>query len=395
MLTQYDEFPVHQYAYPFSELPSNDLNWDDGYFFGVYNAEAKLFLYTGMRVTPNANMIGAYAGVSLAGRQLTVRSSRTWRQNVDTSVGPIRYEFTKPFREIRLVCEQNASPVSFDLRWLATAPAHEEAHHYAKNGGRVTTDQTRYAQAGTAEGWIEVEGERYEVTPFEWYADRDHSWGLYEPRSPLSDPKEWLPPAESAGGQRMLRFWMPFSAREYSGFFHFHEDEHGGQVGLNDAFGTPFEGALDFGWDAEKPRLHFVKGEHELTFLPGTRVIEGGTIRLEDEHGRDWRVTLEHVCMPWTTFPIGYYQGTWNDGGNIHTYHGPDDPYVEWDEVDFSSQPAKYTLRGEKGRTFDKVYGAEYVFKCRTEGPEGTSEGLSHVEFFMHRRYSRYQPQDG
>src|SRR3954453_5442924 len=153
MLTQYDEFPVHQYAYPFSELPANDLNWDDGYFFGVYNAEAKLFLYTGMRVTPNANMIGAYAGVSLAGRQLTVRSSRTWRQHVDTSVGPIRYEFTKPFREIRLVCEPNVWPVSFEVRWLATAPAHEEAHHYAKNGGRVTTDQTRYAQAGTAEGW--------------------------------------------------------------------------------------------------------------------------------------------------------------------------------------------------------------------------------------------------
>jgi len=53
MLTPYDEFPVHQYSRPFSELPNTDVSWDDGYYFGVYAAEAKLFLFTGMRITPH------------------------------------------------------------------------------------------------------------------------------------------------------------------------------------------------------------------------------------------------------------------------------------------------------------------------------------------------------
>ena len=58
MLTPYDEFPVHQASRPFSHLPSTDHAWDDGYFFGVYSAEAKLFLFTGMRVNANADVIG-------------------------------------------------------------------------------------------------------------------------------------------------------------------------------------------------------------------------------------------------------------------------------------------------------------------------------------------------
>jgi len=390
MLTDYDEFPVHQYSRPFSELPSNELNWDDGYYFGVYNAAAKVFMYTGMRVTPNADMIGCYAGVSVAGKQTTVRASRIWRPDFSTRVGPLGYQVREAYRDIQLTLEPNESGVSFDLRWIGIAPPHEEAHHFAQNRGRVTTDQTRYSQSGTAEGWIEVDGVRYEVTPFDWYADRDHSWGLYEPRAPLSDPREWLPPPERSAEERFFRFWMPFQTPDYSGFYHFHENERGEQQRLNDVFGTPFEGAVDSGFDGE--RLAFVRGTHQLEFFPGTRVIERGEIDLVDAHGREWHQTLTTASMPWTTFPIGYYLGTWRDGGNIHTYHGGADVYVEHDVIDFSSQPADH--RTYDGRQYTGIYGAEYLVSVQTDGPFGPAEGLGHIEFFMHRKYQRYQPKD-
>jgi hypothetical protein len=345
-----------------------------------------------MRVTTNADMVGCHAGLSVGGRQTTVRASRIWRPNFATAVGPLRYEFLKAYRDIRLVLEPNESGLAFDLHWLGLAPAHLEAHHFAKSRGRTTTDQTRYSQSGTAEGWIELDGKRYEVRPHEWYADRDHSWGLYEPRSPLSDPRKWLPPREEPANKRMLRFWMPFQAKEYSGFFHFHEDEHGGQSDLNDTFGTPFEGAIDFGFDDERPRLRLVRGAHELRFQPGTRMLAGGSLELEDEHGRAWHQEFEVASPPWATFPIGYYEGTWRDGGNIHTYHGPEDPYVEWDTIDFSRQPADHQTYD--GRAYKGIYGAEYPVEVHTEGPEGSADGLGHVEFFMHRRYRRYQPEE-
>lgn len=388
MLTPYDEFPVHQYSQPFSVMPVSDFNWDDGYYFGVYSADAGIHLYSGLRVTPNADMVGAYAGVNRNGVQRTVRSSRIWRPDFDTAVGPIRYEFEEPFKTIRLVLEPNESELSFDIRWLALSPPHQEEHHVARNRGRLTTDQTRYSQTGTAEGWIEIDGERIEVRPHEWYSMRDHSWGLYEPRSPLSDPAKWLPPKEKTAGRRALRFWMPFESRELGGFYQFHEDEHGGQGGLNDVFGTPFEGLLHL-HDEEGTSIRLVSGQHDLRFKPGTRLMQGGTIDLVDEHGREWRQELEVAIPPWLTFPIGYYEGTWKDGGNIHTYHGPDNPYVEWDEFDFSDQPTSH--RDYNGREYKGIYGGEYLVRVHTDGPDGfTSDGLAQIEFFVHRTHGRY-----
>ena len=394
MLTPYDEFPVHQYARPFSEMPVSDFNWDDGYYFGIYNAEAKVFLYAGLRVTPNADTVGAYAGVSVDGKQTTFRASRTWRPDFSTTIGPLSYEFITPYREIRLRLEPNGSGISFDLRWLGLSPAHEEEHHSARRRGRITTDQTRYGQSGTAEGWIEVDGTRYEVRPHEWYADRDHSWGLYEPRAPLSNPHEWLPPQEAPdpATQRMFRFWMPFQTPSYTGFYHFHENGQGQRGHLNDVFGTPFEGLIDFGFESESEQIRFVDGTHELRFVPGSRVLSGGTVALTDHLGRPWRQEFEVASQPWATLPIGYYQGTWTDGGNIHTYHGPQQPYLEWDTLDFSSQPAPYTFAD--GRTLPRVYGAEYLVSVQTDGPLGTARGLGHLEFFMHRAYERYRPDE-
>lgn len=392
-LTPYDEFPVHQYSRPFSEMPVSDFNWDDGYYFGVYSADEGVFLYTGLRVTPNADVVGCYGGVSVGGHQTTFRASRVWRPDYDTAIGPYRIRVVEPFREIHLALEPNDSGVAFDLRWLALAPAHVEAHHFARTRGRITTDQTRYTQGGTAEGWIEVGGRRFEVRPHAWYADRDHSWGLYEPRAPLSDPKEWLPPAEERAKRRMLRFWMPFQSRDLSGFFHFHEDEHGKAADPNDPFGTPFEGAIDFGFDGDRPRLRLVEGSRELRFQPGTRVLAGGDLVFEDEHGATWKQSFESASMPWTTFPIGYYLGTWRDGGNIHTYHGNDPVHTEWDVIDFSQQPASHTTYD--GRSYSGIHGAEYPVRVTTEGPHGVSTGMGHIEFFMHRSYKRYQPDDG
>ena len=121
-------------------------------------------------------------------------------------------------------------------------------------------------------------------------------------------------------------------------------------------------------------------------------MLAGGSIELKDEHGRSWHQELKTAFPPWTTFPIGYYEGTWRDGGNIHTYHGPDDPYMEWDVIDFSRQPADHSTYD--GRKYSGIYGAEYAVRVHTDGPEGEATGLGHIEMFMHRRYQRYQPED-
>ena len=77
----------------------------------------------------------------------------------------------------------------------------------------------------------------------------------------------------------------------------------------------------------------------------------------------------------------------WRDGGNIHTYHGPDDPYMEWDEFDFSRQPAAHTLYGETAaRT---VYGVEHYGWVEITDPQGRRHrGQQHTEVFLNGRYA-------
>src|SRR5271155_831193 len=108
-LTRYDDYPVHQAPYPFSYIPATDAAWDEGYYFGVFDVELGLYLMTGMRINPNSDMLGAHAGISVRGVERTLRLSREWRKNCDTHIGPLRYEFVEPFRDIRLSLGENPS----------------------------------------------------------------------------------------------------------------------------------------------------------------------------------------------------------------------------------------------------------------------------------------------
>src|SRR4029453_3935221 len=66
-LSPYDEYPVHQSPYPISYVPATDYAWDEGYFYGVYSADAQVLMLTGMRINPNADVIGRHAGATVGG----------------------------------------------------------------------------------------------------------------------------------------------------------------------------------------------------------------------------------------------------------------------------------------------------------------------------------------
>ena len=124
----------------------------------------------------------------------------------DTAVGPLKYEVIEPYKKLRIsVAENAAQPIKFDLIWTSTMPAFFEGRDLAIHDGRTSSDVVRYHQCGTVSGWIEIDGERHEVNPDEWFGVRDHSWGIREHVG--ADPVD-LPP------QRTLA--------STSGDYHFH-----------------------------------------------------------------------------------------------------------------------------------------------------------------------------
>jgi len=294
-LSKYDDYPVHQSPYPVSYSPSTDFSFDEGYMWGAISPRLGIYLLTGFRITPNADVIGGHAGFNRRGVTRTLRFSREWRREIETAVGPFRLQFTRPMEEMHLVLGKNPSGMEWDLRWLAEAPAHLSSHHLATNRGRRTTDQSRYNQVGRVEGWAEIDGRRITLDAADWLGIRDHSWGIYEGRPPLGGHTRWLPPPEVPAARRALRFSFFFATDEFSGYFHLHEDEDGRQIVMNDAFGTPFEGVIDWGWSR---RLILASATHKLKFVAGTRSVSEGKLEVVDADGGKWHLSFEVTAPP-------------------------------------------------------------------------------------------------
>lgn len=339
MLTPYDEFPVHQSSYPFSQIPSTDYGWDDGYYFGIMNSAERMFLDVNFRVNPNTDMVGGATVFVKDDRQFVLRLNRVWRPDFDLRIGPLVLEPVEALRVWRLRLEENESGLEFDVRWEGTAPPILEAHHLVHQRGRTVTDQSRYNQPGRASGSVLFRGEAVPVTPDVWGGARDHSWGIYVQRPPFAPDARWLPPAEVPSTKRALRFWTIFSTPGGpSGFFQVNELSDGSQAGMVDVFSSPFEGRIHLTYD--DPGATLVSYEHEMAFEPGTRLFKSGTFRFVDEHGESWTVDFERAMMPWSARTLGYSPGGWRDGGNFHSFHGSEKLAIEWDEpVDISVQP--------------------------------------------------------
>jgi hypothetical protein len=397
MLTPYDEFPVHQAPHPFSHVPSTDYSWDDGYYFGVFSPANRVFLATGMRVNPNTDMIGGYALLNVAGIQTTVRFNRSWRRDFALQIGPWSVDFAEPLRKIRISLDANASGMSFDLLWEGVSPPFLEEHHASINRGRHTTDQSRYSQPGKVDGWITLDKQRWDVSGDTWSGSRDHSWGLYAGRAPLSPSPTLLPPTRIEGPQRALRLWTVFRSGDYSGFWHLHETADGVQVKMNDVFGTPFGGRLFRGWADET--IELVAGRHTIELEPGTRILKRADVVLTDTQGREWRQHLRVASPPWVPMTMGYTPGSWKDGGTFHTYHGSEELALEWDWFDFSAQPmpyAPYQVSGDGARDdfglgldyAKPTHGIEYLGDITTVAPDGTRHsGAGQIEFFVNGPY--------
>lgn len=386
-LTPLDEYPFHATPYPMSYIPNSDPAWDDGYYFLAYDLETGASVWTGMRIAPNSNIIGGYVNTNVRGVQRALRLSRIWRDDFDVAIGPLRFEFIEPLKAIRLTCAPNDSGITMDIVWRGLSPCHLAMHHRAVRAGRYSTDQSRYHQVGTATGWLEIDGTRYvmaEDAP--WGGSRDRSWGVYESRPPLAAAPSYFPPAMPPAIPRALRFSCFVECANLSAYFHFHEGPEGQRVVLNDAFGVPLEGSIDFGWEGGK--LTITDYAHALNWRPGTRSVTDGTVTLTDADGGIWTLAIDVRHPPHVLGQIGYHIGAWTDGGTIHTWHGAS-PAMEWDEFDFSQQPCQHTFPGN-GET-RTVFGVEHLAAIQLTAPDGTVHaGRAQFEVFLNGKYTPY-----
>ncbi len=180
MLSGYDDFPLHQAPIPVAETSGSDINFYDRYFFNGYDLDGSTYFALAMGLYPNRHVADAAFSIVNEGHQLSVFTSQ--RAPADrrdaTHLGPIIIEVVEPMRVLRISLDAVEHGLRAELIFTSRSAPIEEPHYWWRVGVRTIFDYTRFTQFGSWTGWIEVDGNRRDVSPAAVWGSRDRSWGI-------------------------------------------------------------------------------------------------------------------------------------------------------------------------------------------------------------------------
>ncbi len=225
MLTSFDDYPIHQASVPVAHSATGDINQYDRYFFNGYRRDAsssgrELYFGLAMGLYPNRHVADAAFCAVVDGQHHSVfRSQRAPHDRRDaTSLGPIVVEVVEPLKVLRVRVDAPDHGLRAELTFTARSDALEEPHFFQRIGARTFFDYTRMTQFGEWHGWVEVAGERHELSPADVWGSRDRSWGI----RPVGEP---APTGAPVGMPQFFWLWAPVNFPSCS--THFDVNEYG------------------------------------------------------------------------------------------------------------------------------------------------------------------------
>jgi hypothetical protein len=291
---------------------------------------------------PNLGVADAFALVRRGDEHRVVRASRELgADRLDTSVGPFRVEVVEGLRTLRCSLDAPEHGLAYDLTWHGYVPAFEEPRHTDRSvTGRAFLDACRLAQLGSWTGWLDVDGDRIEVTPDRWWGSRDRSWGI----RPVGEPEPpGITAAKAGDGFRWL--YAPFRLADHAMVIICQDRPDGSRV-LEEAVRLWPDGRVD----------HLGRPEHDLTWGPGGPGLSGMVARATLRAG-DVEIAVEPVLPVHLGVGTGY--GFDADGWKHGAYQG--DLVVQGRVWDLSTETARADMFG--------IVDAVARFSC--DGQEG------------------------
>ncbi len=267
-----DEYPIHQAARPVAWAASSDRNFYDRCYLNAHDRTGDIFLITGLGFYPNLGTKDAFVLIRRGDEQTAVHlgdaADPRGADRLAQQVGGYRIEVVEPLRRLRVVLEETEG-IALDLAWEGSFDAVQELPHMMRSGVTTTLDAQRFAQVGTWEGVISIDGSDIPVTPDRWLGTRDRSWGI----RPVGEAPPAGKPADPAF-EGMWWLYVPMRFDDYSVVVIIQETPDGFRT-LNDCTRVWRDGRVEqLGW----PRV-------EVHYEPGTRVPTGATIACTTHSG--------------------------------------------------------------------------------------------------------------
>jgi hypothetical protein len=355
-----DEYPIHQVPLPVTWAGTSDRNFYDRCYLNAHDRTGEIFLITGLGYYPNLGTKDAFVLLRRGDEQTALHlSDLADDDRLGQHVGSYRLEVVEPLRRLRVVLEETEG-IALDLTWEGSFDVVQEQPHVMRSGSRVTLDAQRFAQVGTWEGTLSIDGTDLAVTPDSWVGTRDRSWGI----RPVGEPEPQGAPADPPF-EGMWWLYVPMRFEEYAVVLILQEDPDGFRT-LNDCTRVWKDGRREqLGW----PRV-------QVTYASGTRVPTGATITCTTPDGTPLHLDVSSLLAVPLHVGGGY-------GGDSDWTHG------RWNGPAFTERVTyDMTSPDVAGRVMFGVIDHVGRAVCRESGrPDAEGWGL-----FEHGALGRHDP---
>lgn len=297
-LSPLDEYPIHQEPVPIASPATSDRNFYDRSYFNVLDRAGAFMALTGIGYYPRLGVKDAYFLVRRGDTQTAVHLSDAIDDDrLNQHVNGYRLDVVDPLQELRLTLAPTEG-IAADLTWRGLFPAALEQPHQMLTERRVTLQACRFAQVGSWQGWIEVDGERLTVEPDTSVGARDRSWGI----RPVGETEPAGRPDAAFTGMWWL--YLPLAFDDYQLFLIIQEDPDGHRS-LYDCTRRWRDGRVEQ-LDGVRATIHYT---------PGTRIPYGAHVEFMNRAGDRIRLDVESKLFAPIAFGSGYGgDSTWAHG---------------------------------------------------------------------------------
>lgn len=313
MITDFDDFMIHQAAMPVRQPGLSDRNFYDRYWFNGFDESGRFMFEAGFGRYPHRFVQDGHFSVLVDGVQHSFHASgRAPYDPKDSSMGPLRIEIIEPMRVVRIVLEPNDTAMACDLTFYAKAPPHQEPKNVMYDGPRLIMDAQRFTQFGRWEGWFSIEGARTQVKRSATPAVRDRSWGV----RPVGEFEEGAP-SKLSTDPAVYWVWSPIHFDDFCTLFLTRQEPDGTAQELGGAIVETYASMdqIPRGPEASAAEQIMASGSHRIEWLSGTRWPKGASISLQARDGTEHTLQLElDPNLRFQLMGIGYQHPEWKHG---------------------------------------------------------------------------------
>jgi len=308
VISEFDEFPIHQTSDPIAVPASSDRNVYDRYWFNGCDEAGGFTFEVGFGLYPNRFVQDGHLSVVQAGVQHAFHASgRAPLERAHTHVGPLRIEAPQPLRVVRVVLEPNETGISADLVFRAESVALEEPKNRLRDGTRTLMENSRFTQFGRWEGHFVANGVRTQVRAEATFGTRDRSWGV----RPVGEPEAGAPGRLARPGVNWT--WTPLHFGDLFVHYGTFQDPDGRPTQLSGCL-VPRHASLAAIPRGEDPGVReMVEMRHEIRWRKGTRWPEGAALHLVSREGQSYEIELAPM-LRFQMHGIGYQHPQWGHG---------------------------------------------------------------------------------